>query len=711
MLQQKQKVRLDRLLLQNGLITASQLNEALLRQKMQGGRLGSQLMYLRYIDEVNLVKVLSQQFECDGVVLSQIAIPDSIIKLIPAKLACSRRIMPFEYDSAGNILKIACIDPTNTALINEIGFVAQGKRLKLFVAAELALDTAIAKYYLGREINLNQNLLLEIPDILFEAERSPIAMEQKIDAGHKRLEDSVLIITDEEFSGSLIQSIIERDGFDVTLCDSMDKAKMAMAERRFNKIFIKELIEGASGNFIEGIRKLLPGSSIRRFDKASSLVLNDDIFSTIEKSAKLNLELFSLLLSAHDNLLTNHSAAVGRYADELCVRLGLSPMDKLSITTAGYLHDVAKYYYKNIEAADQRSIIELSGKLLESLDYSKEVIHVLNSMYKNIDDKVATELPFEILGASILTVVDLFCDSISFNERLTLDRFHAIKKKLRDFSGKLFLSEVVEAFIGMIQEEILSPPRSGFGGQILIFSKNREESYPLELRLKNEGFNCLWDGSIEGFMELYLRRKPDVVLLFLQGDVDVLLKELREFATRGLDYKNMPAFLMAGIPSKSKLTPLFEQGIEDIIAVDGNYEMLIVKLRKIFSKSKIGTKSENVPEEKATGTQGRLSDMNLIDLIQAMSPGKKTAKITLNNVAGNENLEIYIGKGDVIFARLGALTGADAIYEGITWSEGNWTIEAISPDTLPQSNNKLSNDAILLEGVYRLDERIRSGKL
>ena len=711
MLQQKRKIRLDLILIQNGLVTQAQLNEALLRQKMQGGRLGSQLLYLRYIDEANLVKALSLQFECEGVVLSQIAIPDSTIKLIPAKLACSRRIVPFEFDVASNTLKVACIDPTNTSLINEISFVAQGKKLKLYIAAELALDTAIAKYYLGRQININQNLLLEIPDLLIDPEKPAIVTEKKPDIRQKPKVESILIITDEEYSGSLIQSIIERDGFDVTLCDSIDKAKEALGQKTYNKIFIKKSIEETSGHFSESIRKNLPASSIRIFETASSLILSDDIFSLFEEGAKLDLELFSLLLTAHNDLSANHGAMVGRYADKLCERLGLSLKDRIAVITSGYLHDIAKFYYQNLDVTNQKSLIELSKKLLESLNYSKEVILILDSMYKDIEDKAASGLPLELLGGSILTLIDLFCDNISPTERLTLDRFHVIKKKFRDLSGKLFISEVVEAFIGLIQEEILSPPLESCGGQIMIFSKRHEISYPLELRLKNEGFNCLWDDSSQSFMELYLRRRPDIVLLFLQGEIENHIKELKDFADRGLDYKNTPVFLMVDSLSKSKLTPIFEQGITDIMAVDGNYEMLIIKLRKIFSESERSLKSNNELEAKIAGTKGRLSDMNLIDIIQALAPAKKTVKIVMNNLREKENLELYLSKGDIMFAKLGTLIGADAIYEGITWSEGNWSIEAVSPDSLPQSNNKLSNDAILMEGVFRLDERVKSGKL
>ncbi len=64
------KMRLDEILLSEGLVSEEQIREALLRQKAYGGKFGSQLLYHRYIDETGLVMALAIQFDCEGVVLS-----------------------------------------------------------------------------------------------------------------------------------------------------------------------------------------------------------------------------------------------------------------------------------------------------------------------------------------------------------------------------------------------------------------------------------------------------------------------------------------------------------------------------------------------------------------------------------------------------------------------------------------------------------------
>ena len=72
-----QRTRLDEILVREGLISEEQIKEALIRQKAHGGKLGSQLLYHRAIDEAGLVRALAIQFDCEGVVLSGLEIPEA----------------------------------------------------------------------------------------------------------------------------------------------------------------------------------------------------------------------------------------------------------------------------------------------------------------------------------------------------------------------------------------------------------------------------------------------------------------------------------------------------------------------------------------------------------------------------------------------------------------------------------------------------------
>ena len=102
------KKRLDEILVAEGLASDTQIREALMRQKARGGKLGSHLLYHRYVDEAGLVKALAIQFACEGVVLANLDIPDSILELIPKKIALARRVLPVAFDGATQTVTVAC---------------------------------------------------------------------------------------------------------------------------------------------------------------------------------------------------------------------------------------------------------------------------------------------------------------------------------------------------------------------------------------------------------------------------------------------------------------------------------------------------------------------------------------------------------------------------------------------------------------------------
>jgi hypothetical protein len=112
----------------------------------------------------------------------------------------------------------------------------------------------------------------------------------------------------------------------------------------------------------------------------------------------------------------------------------------------------------------------------------------------------------------------------------------------------------------------------------------------------------------------------------------------------------------------------------------------------------------DVASQHKLGSTGSLSDMNLIDLLQALGPSRRTTKITVNSSATGEKLELYLDQGNIIFAQVEDLQGAEAIYLAMTWEEGTWTLEPIKEMDVREPNNDLSNEAILMEGCRLKDE-------
>ncbi len=705
------RLRLDEILIHEGLVSEDQVREALLRQKAHGGKFGSQLLYHRYIDEAGLVKALSIQFGCEGVILSDIEIPGTVIKMIPGKVALARRAVPFAYEPDQDLLRVACENPLDPSLISELKFVTRGKNIELHVAAELALNTAIARYYLGSNISLDDNLLLEIPDEATAADIHDLE-HRPADKSQKSSGPKILLITDEIYAISHLEAVLKRDNFRVLSVDSLNKAEDALKNNRFHTVLIKDDIAGDFTELLNLARRISPGTAFRYYKSAASLILNDDTALAQHDLLLKNLDLFTCLLSFKANRPANHGGRVGQYVDRLCQELRLAGKDRLIIDNAAYVHNLASFYYNVADLKDSRQIIHLTIKMLAPFNYSPVVMDILRNMYTNLQERHISSLPLEILGSNILTIVDLFCSSISTEERLSLDKFEGIAKKLRDLSGKLILPEVVEAFTKMIRDEILDIKVSQKAGQALVFAADLTFLKPLEWRLGTAGFRIAIQSAFDPFIELYRRSEPDLMILAMPGIPDKIRTLIDNLEAAGVGFERIPTFILTETSAIGELTSILDRGIEDIIAFDNNLDLLMTKIRKVHNRLKQRPRPANGYANSCTGAHGRLAEINLIDLFQALGPGRKTAKITVQrNQPGSRTLIIYLDKGGIKYAQCDNLSGVDAIYEGLRWTEGLWLIEPISSEEIPHPNIDQSNESILMEGCRLIDEMIKTGHL
>jgi len=98
--------------------------------------------------------------------------------------------------------------------------------------------------------------------------------------------------------------------------------------------------------------------------------------------------------------------------------------------------------------------------------------------------------------------------------------------------------------------------------------------------------------------------------------------------------------------------------------------------------------------------QGSITELPVPDIIQLVSVSGKTGMFTL--VRGSERGYIYLRNGQMVHARLGDLTGEEAIYALAIWSSGDFQF---TPNEEPDATTiERSNTSLLMEAARRLDE-------
>jgi|SRR3989338_354792 len=136
--------KLGEILVEQDLITQSQLNIALELQKEKGGLIGELLVELKFVHEEDIAKTLTAQYGFAYLPLSNYEIDQELIKFIPERVARQYRLIPI--DKIGDNLTIAMSNPLNSQAIEDIETLL-GCNVQVFVSTNSDILQAIEKYY------------------------------------------------------------------------------------------------------------------------------------------------------------------------------------------------------------------------------------------------------------------------------------------------------------------------------------------------------------------------------------------------------------------------------------------------------------------------------------------------------------------------------------------------------------------------------------
>jgi hypothetical protein len=137
--------KIGEILVSERLITRKQLEESLKCQVIFGGRLGTNLVEMGIVEELDLLKCLSKQMEMPYVSFEKLmSVPPDVIKLIPKEIAEEYKIIPLMLEKKR--LTVAMWDPSDLSSIDAISFIT-GYIILPVVCSELRLLLALEQYY------------------------------------------------------------------------------------------------------------------------------------------------------------------------------------------------------------------------------------------------------------------------------------------------------------------------------------------------------------------------------------------------------------------------------------------------------------------------------------------------------------------------------------------------------------------------------------
>ena len=132
------------ILLERGLISESQLEEAIAEQKRTGERLDHALVRLGHVGPDRVLEAIGRQFDMPIVDLSEIDVDPEVLQVLPSRLVFKQLCVPIRR--TGNTLQIATCDPFELSAFDELRLLT-GLGVELVLADERDLRKFIRAHY------------------------------------------------------------------------------------------------------------------------------------------------------------------------------------------------------------------------------------------------------------------------------------------------------------------------------------------------------------------------------------------------------------------------------------------------------------------------------------------------------------------------------------------------------------------------------------
>jgi type IV pilus assembly protein PilB len=136
------RLKLGAMLVESGLVTQPQIDEALQRQQQAGGRLGEVLVGSGLVSEDDLVHALAGQMHLAVVDLRTTTPSPTAVGLLPRDFIVRHRLLPLRLDDNGSLV-IAMTNPLDVVVIDEVRLRTK-KRVVPAICTESAFDEALA---------------------------------------------------------------------------------------------------------------------------------------------------------------------------------------------------------------------------------------------------------------------------------------------------------------------------------------------------------------------------------------------------------------------------------------------------------------------------------------------------------------------------------------------------------------------------------------
>jgi type IV pilus assembly protein PilB len=147
------RARLGESLLESGLITPTQLDEALKRRDESGERIGEALIALGYVSERDVMRVLAQDADVPFLEPAELIVSPDAVTLVPSVIARAQTVIPLRQE--GRALVVAMANPFDLGAVRSLER-ATSRAIRV-VASDPAEIAGLVEYHYGSGAGTSSN--------------------------------------------------------------------------------------------------------------------------------------------------------------------------------------------------------------------------------------------------------------------------------------------------------------------------------------------------------------------------------------------------------------------------------------------------------------------------------------------------------------------------------------------------------------------------
>ncbi len=695
--------RLDQILIRLGYITEEQITEALHKQRIFGGRIGSHLLKNEDIDEAKLAEALAIQHKVPAFVPTQHHISEGFVKTVPIDLITKNEVLPIDFDASNGILTLVVTDPQNSISLAEVRRVIKCTNIQMFVTPESTFFNLVLKLGLVDEIE-GESHVVKLPD-LFGKPEAPSPGEEKLSMNP--VEESklpkVLMVTNEVFLKNYLGPVFEREGFQLIAPTEGTEVREYFNSGHVEKVLVANNMANEVDNWRRHRSGPLPGLDITEFTTISEALLENlapyrKMYQSFTRALKIISESHSsqAAFTPPYDLLCDDIRILARTLE--MNRLTIDALQLAALLIVPTKNNVASKNFISTPEDDfggidwnrtleQAKFIQFPWPIDDVIRAFREIL----SERVNLKEFSARD-PELALAAQIMAIVWYQFYGVSREPIYSESYALTVKTELRKKSGLLAKSEVIEAYLRSIERSSENLRATAYY-QLFIVGKSDHNLIKFATRLRHLGYHPIQIKSLEEAARMSERQPPTAIFIHEPSFQKEILLSTSLFKKKAS--VSLYAITMENDPSKT--LNLFDAGFDDVFSFPHNMDIVAARLRKT-------TKEAEQPRQPSQpgSFHAAFAAFSFTDLLQGLSQGLKSVRVDLVRSSGKK-ATIFLNRGQLEHAACDDLRGPEAIYEVITWlDDGEFVVEPA--EEFPEQNIAMPLESVLMEGCRILDE-------